>query len=375
MGVMEDCEDMEIMEVSNPFGTGLQPRKKARTAAEKEQRRVERIMRNRRAAQKSRERKRVLFDALQIEHEEIKSKLSSLESLVEHLRQENSILRQENLLLRDRNDLESESMSFSDSASSLSTDAAAKLTTDASNLPALAALPATNESTTPLTGQMMMATETPVDNTISMHQPERLVNDLQCLLMEMRAFQRNRHRLNIGNHHSHLSMISNSCPLSPSVQKLPLSKRMVQKQRKALVTICCGLLLMQHFHLLHLHIMRLMRLNQDSPVVFLELQTNPLKQHQYLKIFLTLTRFLKPLQRQTPSPRSMTSGADDAHIGVNPATLRAHGSGVLQETKPGVYKNTSNINVAQTVQGSANWEEWMACFHKYSRVNCKGNLV
>ncbi|KAL6941951.1 hypothetical protein ACO0QE_003114 [Hanseniaspora vineae] len=49
---------LNITQIPNDFKTSLPPRKKAKTDEEKEQRRIERILRNRRAAHKSREKKR-----------------------------------------------------------------------------------------------------------------------------------------------------------------------------------------------------------------------------------------------------------------------------------------------------------------------------
>jgi transcriptional activator HAC1 len=55
--------------------TNLPPRKRAKTADEKEQRRVERVLRNRRAAQSSRERKRLEVEALEKRNKELEDKL------------------------------------------------------------------------------------------------------------------------------------------------------------------------------------------------------------------------------------------------------------------------------------------------------------
>lgn len=63
-------------------------RKRAKTEDEKEQRRVERVLRNRRAAQSSRERKRLEVEALEIKNKE-------LEALLNHARQTNLLLAEE----------------------------------------------------------------------------------------------------------------------------------------------------------------------------------------------------------------------------------------------------------------------------------------
>lgn len=60
--------------------TCLPPRKRAKTEAEKEQRRVERIKRNRLAAQTSRERKRLELENLQKQYQDLEMKCLSMES-------------------------------------------------------------------------------------------------------------------------------------------------------------------------------------------------------------------------------------------------------------------------------------------------------
>ncbi|CAK7567632.1 MAG: transcription factor that binds to CRE motif [Sporothrix epigloea] len=65
--------------------TNLPPRKRAKTEDEKEQRRVERVLRNRRAAQSSRERKRQEVEALEIRNRELEEQLAKV-------RRENSML-------------------------------------------------------------------------------------------------------------------------------------------------------------------------------------------------------------------------------------------------------------------------------------------
>ncbi|KAJ4147156.1 hypothetical protein LMH87_001701 [Akanthomyces muscarius] len=55
--------------------TNLPPRKRAKTDDEKEQRRVERVLRNRRAAQSSRERKRLEVEALEKRNQELETML------------------------------------------------------------------------------------------------------------------------------------------------------------------------------------------------------------------------------------------------------------------------------------------------------------
>ncbi|ESZ95155.1 hypothetical protein SBOR_4455 [Sclerotinia borealis F-4128] len=62
--------------------TNLPPRKRAKTEDEKEQRRVERVLRNRRAAQSSRERKRQEVDALEAEKIQIERRNRDLELML-----------------------------------------------------------------------------------------------------------------------------------------------------------------------------------------------------------------------------------------------------------------------------------------------------
>ena len=64
------------------------PRKRAKTEDEKEQRRVERVLRNRRAAQSSRERKRLEVEALE-------KKTKELETALENANKANELLMDE----------------------------------------------------------------------------------------------------------------------------------------------------------------------------------------------------------------------------------------------------------------------------------------
>ncbi|QLI71814.1 Transcriptional activator hac1 [Metarhizium brunneum] len=71
--------------------TNLPPRKRAKTEDEKEQRRVERVLRNRRAAQSSRERKRLEVEALEHRNKELEAMLTTAKlanyALLEELKQ------------------------------------------------------------------------------------------------------------------------------------------------------------------------------------------------------------------------------------------------------------------------------------------------
>ncbi|KAL8383594.1 hypothetical protein RB595_010676 [Gaeumannomyces hyphopodioides] len=62
--------------------TNLPPRKRAKTEDEKEQRRVERVLRNRRAAQSSRERKRLEVEALEERNKQLEQKLAQSQDII-----------------------------------------------------------------------------------------------------------------------------------------------------------------------------------------------------------------------------------------------------------------------------------------------------
>ncbi|KAI9861978.1 MAG: hypothetical protein M1813_005049 [Trichoglossum hirsutum] len=69
--------------------TNLPPRKRAKTEAEKEQRRIERVLRNRAAAQSSRERKRKEVEALEDEKMDIEQENQRLNSRILEVEQQN----------------------------------------------------------------------------------------------------------------------------------------------------------------------------------------------------------------------------------------------------------------------------------------------
>ncbi|KAH8154168.1 uncharacterized protein LAJ45_01936 [Morchella importuna] len=88
--------------------TNLPPRKRAKTEPEKEQRRIERVIRNRQAAQTSRERKRLEYEALEkakaaleVDNNELKSKLSLTERENIELAQRLSNLEQQVKMFQD----------------------------------------------------------------------------------------------------------------------------------------------------------------------------------------------------------------------------------------------------------------------------------
>ncbi|KAI1101890.1 hypothetical protein F4804DRAFT_314771 [Jackrogersella minutella] len=76
--------------------TNLPPRKRAKTEDEKEQRRVERVLRNRRAAQSSRERKRQEVEALEQRNQQLEDLLRNQQKTNEMLMDELNKLRQGN---------------------------------------------------------------------------------------------------------------------------------------------------------------------------------------------------------------------------------------------------------------------------------------
>jgi len=75
--------------------TNLPPRKRAKTEDEKEQRRVERVLRNRRAAQSSRERKRMEVEALEAQKNAIERRNQDLEMRLADLEAKNLMLQRE----------------------------------------------------------------------------------------------------------------------------------------------------------------------------------------------------------------------------------------------------------------------------------------
>jgi transcriptional activator HAC1 len=75
--------------------TNLPPRKRAKTEDEKEQRRVERVLRNRRAAQSSRERKRQEVEALEAEKRAIERRNQDLEMRLADMQAKNELLMRE----------------------------------------------------------------------------------------------------------------------------------------------------------------------------------------------------------------------------------------------------------------------------------------
>jgi len=74
--------------------TNLPPRKRAKTEDEKEQRRIERVKRNRLAAHNSRERKRQEYEALQAEKDQMEADLVAARSLIARMSSELKVYRQ-----------------------------------------------------------------------------------------------------------------------------------------------------------------------------------------------------------------------------------------------------------------------------------------
>ncbi|RQM07121.1 hypothetical protein DH86_00003466, partial [Scytalidium sp. 3C] len=75
--------------------TNLPPRKRAKTEDEKEQRRVERVLRNRRAAQSSRERKRLEVEALEAAKQAVEQRNRDLELRLAEMEARNLMLQRE----------------------------------------------------------------------------------------------------------------------------------------------------------------------------------------------------------------------------------------------------------------------------------------
>ncbi|OLN94069.1 Transcriptional activator hac1 [Colletotrichum chlorophyti] len=87
--------------------TNLPPRKRAKTEDEKEQRRVERVLRNRRAAQSSRERKRLEVEALERRNKELETALQNVTQTNQRLMEElNKFRRDSGMLTRSSSPLD-----------------------------------------------------------------------------------------------------------------------------------------------------------------------------------------------------------------------------------------------------------------------------
>lgn len=71
----------DSLQIPTDFKTSLPPRKRARTQEEKEQRRIERILRNRKAAHHSREKKRAHLEELEHKCEVMERLLASIDDL------------------------------------------------------------------------------------------------------------------------------------------------------------------------------------------------------------------------------------------------------------------------------------------------------
>lgn len=88
---------MEVkgLEIPSNFKTTLPPRKRAKTKEEKEQRRIERILRNRKAAHHSREKKRMHLQLLEQKCDVMERLLASIGNLDEVVSDEGRLLLQE----------------------------------------------------------------------------------------------------------------------------------------------------------------------------------------------------------------------------------------------------------------------------------------
>ncbi|GKT69776.1 LOW QUALITY PROTEIN: transcriptional activator hac1 [Colletotrichum tofieldiae] len=185
--------------------TNLPPRKRAKTEDEKEQRRVERVLRNRRAAQSSRERKRLEVEALERRNKELESALQNVtkanQLLVEEL---NKFRRDSGMLTRSSSPLDplhtnsvtlSQELFSSQDGHRPSMDETKSLVDDlmtssqpnatvnpASLSPELSPIPENNE----VSGEKQQTAETSIAKSTSdlTQRPAAMLCDLQCHLSE-----------------------------------------------------------------------------------------------------------------------------------------------------------------------------------------------
>lgn len=181
--------------------TNLPPRKRAKTDDEKEQRRVERVLRNRRAAQSSRERKRLEVEALEIRNKELETMLVNAQKanliLVEELnrfrRDSGAVTRSSSPLsaLRDTPLALSQELFSSQDGHNSSKDPAAKLVDQlikstanptvnpASLSPALTPVPDEPEAKSKVEEAQFSETNLATSPDLTQH-PAEMLFDLQC---------------------------------------------------------------------------------------------------------------------------------------------------------------------------------------------------
>ncbi|KAK4224920.1 hypothetical protein QBC38DRAFT_484349 [Podospora fimiseda] len=154
--------------------TNLPPRKRAKTEDEKEQRRVERVLRNRRAAQSSRERKRLEVEALEKRNKDLETALLKAHQVIKQLTSGGA-------------GLNHASLTFSPELFS-SHDSQNNTTIDPSAIsPTLAPIPeAENENVNGDANLIADSTPAPVNASpdSAQHPAEMLSSDLPCQLAE-----------------------------------------------------------------------------------------------------------------------------------------------------------------------------------------------
>lgn len=173
--------------------TNLPPRKRAKTDDEKEQRRVERVLRNRRAAQSSRERKRLEVEALEERNKELEAALRQRERecmvLFEELKKRGGVPPKNSVTLSAELFSNPSLSATTSSLDDLLASQTQKTVNPASLSPALTPVPETAEDEDDLdqdddTAALAPApTETSPD--LAQHPAEVLSSDLQCRSAEV----------------------------------------------------------------------------------------------------------------------------------------------------------------------------------------------
>ncbi|KAF5577920.1 transcriptional activator hac1 [Fusarium pseudoanthophilum] len=158
--------------------TNLPPRKRAKTADEKEQRRVERVLRNRRAAQSSRERKRLEVEQLEQKNKDLVAAIQQAEQMNARLMDELAQMRKANGLPPLSQELFSAQTAHQPAETTVSPNA----TVDPSALsPCLSPVPEESEETL----QQEPAKETTLEQSENTspdltQRPAAMLSDLQC---------------------------------------------------------------------------------------------------------------------------------------------------------------------------------------------------
>lgn len=177
--------------------TNLPPRKRAKTEDEKEQRRVERVLRNRRAAQSSRERKRQEVELLEQRNRVLEDKLRAME--------ENNLRLEQELQRMQRSNGQAPSANFN-SNSPLDRTLASNLFTTTNEEPAFKTTPDTDA-----TINLAKLSPQPED-----HQPPAEVEQV-----EPKAFQLPTARPSDVTQHSAAMLCDLQCPSEPASNRDP----------------------------------------------------------------------------------------------------------------------------------------------------------